>query len=111
MRSLLVVPLLAVLVLAFPAPALAEESVHVTLLALNRSGASGTAVLTSLPNGDLRVRVRSAGLVPNAPHAQHLHGSTDGMDFHCPPAFADTDGDGYVSTEEACRRTATSSCH
>ena len=100
MRALLAVPVIAVLVLGFPAPALADESVHVKLLELNRSGATGTAVLTALPNGDLRVRVRSTGLVPNAPHAQHLHGSTDGMDFHCPPASADADGDGYVSTEE-----------
>jgi hypothetical protein len=100
MRMLLAVPVLAVVVLGFPAPALADESVHIRMLELNRSGGSGTAVLTALPNGDLRVRIRATGLVPNAPHAQHLHGSTDGMDFHCPPASADTDGDGYVSTEE-----------
>ena len=38
--------------------------------------------------------------MPNSPHAQHLHGSTGGMDFHCPDMSADTDGNGYVSTEE-----------
>ncbi|WP_433825859.1 hypothetical protein ACQP2E_27590 [Actinoplanes sp. CA-015351] len=97
-RLLLAVP--TVLVLAFPAPALASESVHVKLLELNKSGASGTATLTALDNGDLKISIRSRGLVPGSPHAQHLHGSADGMDFHCPAMSADTDGDGYVSTEE-----------
>ncbi|MFC7534896.1 hypothetical protein [Actinoplanes sp. GCM10030250] len=90
----------ALLVLFTPAPALAGESVHVKLLELNNSGATGTATLTALDNGDLKVSIRSTGLVPGSPHAQHLHGSTDGMDFHCPPMSADRDGDGYVSTEE-----------
>ncbi|GGN22043.1 hypothetical protein FHR83_002230 [Actinoplanes campanulatus] len=100
MRLLWVVPFVAVALAVTPSPALADESVHVKLTELNRSGARGTAVLTALPGGDLRVRIRSTGLVPSAPHAQHLHGSTEGMDFHCPPESADTDGDGYVSTEE-----------
>jgi len=92
------------LLLATPSAALAAEtpgeSVHVTLLELNRSGAKGTATLTALPGGDLRVSVRSTGLVPDSPHAQHLHGSTTGMDFHCPDMSADRDGDGYLTTEE-----------
>ncbi|GLY03865.1 hypothetical protein Acsp01_42440 [Actinoplanes sp. NBRC 101535] len=91
----------AVLVgLAAPGTAMAAESVHVSLTEFNNSGARGTAVLTALDNGDLRVSIRSSGLVPDAPHAQHLHGSVEGMDFHCPVAAADTDGDGYISTEE-----------
>ena len=100
MRFLLGPPVVAVLLLATPAPALADESVHVKLLELNGSGGSGTATLTALDNGALRISVRSAGMVPGAPHAQHLHGSTDGMNFHCPDASADADGDGYVTTEE-----------
>ena len=39
-------------------------------------------------------------MTPNSPHAQHVHGSTNGMDFHCPDKSADADGNGFVSTEE-----------
>jgi hypothetical protein len=99
-RTLLALPAAAALLLATPAAALADASVHVKLLALNHSGATGTATLTATAAGDLKVSIRSTGLVPNAPHAQHLHGSTDGMDFHCPDMSADKNGNGYVSTEE-----------
>jgi hypothetical protein len=99
-RTLLVVPAAAVILLAAPAAAFADESVQVHLDPLNHSGASGTATLTAMADGDLRISIRSTGLVPNSPHAQHLHGSTGGMDFHCPDMSADKDGNGYVSTEE-----------
>jgi hypothetical protein len=99
--ALLAIPAAAaVLLLAAPTPALADESVQVRLLELNHSGATGTATLTAMDNGDLKVSIRSSGLVPNSPHAQHLHGSTQGMDFHCPDMSADKDHNGYVSTEE-----------
>jgi hypothetical protein len=107
---LLAIPAAFALLLAAPAtaasagvPAAAPsgaESVHVKLLELNKSGATGTATLTALGNGDLRISIRATGMVPDSPHAQHLHGSTDGMDFHCPTMAADTDGDGFLSTEE-----------
>jgi hypothetical protein len=100
-RTLLVVPAVAAaLLLAVPSAAMADESVQVKLLELNKSGASGTATLTAMDDGDLKISIRSTGLVPNSPHAQHLHGSTAGMDFHCPDMSADKDGNGYVSTEE-----------
>lgn len=99
-RTLLVLPAAAALLLAVPTAAFADESVRVKLLELNHSGASGTATLTAMADGDLKVSIRSTGLVPNSPHAQHLHGSTMGMDFHCPDMSADKDGNGYVSTEE-----------
>ncbi|GAA4609730.1 hypothetical protein BJY16_007480 [Actinoplanes octamycinicus] len=99
-RTLLAVPAAAVILLAVPSAAFADESVHVKLDPLNHSGASGTATLTAMADGDLKISIRSTGLVPNSPHAQHLHGSTDGMDFHCPDMSADKDGNGYVSTEE-----------
>ncbi|MCY1136395.1 hypothetical protein OWR29_00180 [Actinoplanes sp. Pm04-4] len=99
-RTLLTVPVAAALLLATPTAALADESVHVKLLELNNSGASGNATLTALDNGDLKISIRSTGLVPNSSHAQHLHGSATGMDFHCPDMSADTNGNGYVSTEE-----------
>jgi hypothetical protein len=100
MRMRWILAVTVVVLAATPAPALAGESVHVRLLELNRSGATGTAVLTALPGGDLRVRVTASGLVPGAVHVQHLHGSADGMDFHCPPPSADRDSDGWISTEE-----------
>ncbi|WP_305785706.1 hypothetical protein [Symbioplanes lichenis] len=99
-RTLLAVPAAAAILLTAPTAAFADESVHVRLDALNKSGSTGTATLTAMDNGDLKVSIRSKGLVPNSPHAQHMHGSTDGMDFHCPDMSADKDGDGYLTTEE-----------
>ena len=99
-RTLLAVPAAAAILFAVPTAAFADESVHVRLDALNKSGASGTATLTAMDNGDLKVSIRSKGLVPNSPHAQHMHGATSGMDFHCPDMSADKDGNGFVSTEE-----------
>lgn len=99
-RTWLALPAAAAILLLAPAPAFADESVQVQLDPLNKSGASGTATLTAMDNGDLKVSIRSKGLVPSAPHAQHLHGATDGRDFHCPDMSADADGNGFVSTEE-----------
>ncbi len=99
-HALLAVPAVAAVLLITPGAAFADESVHVQLDSLNKSGATGTATLTSMDNGALKISIRSKGLVPNSPHAQHLHGSTGGMDFHCPDMSADKDGNGYVSTEE-----------
>ncbi|MET0422673.1 MAG: hypothetical protein ABW046_02285 [Actinoplanes sp.] len=98
--ALLALPAAAAILLATPNTADAAESVHVKLLELNNSGATGTATLTALDDGDLKISIRSSGLVPGSPHAQHLHGSTDGLDFHCPDMSADRNGNGYVSTEE-----------
>ncbi|GGR12893.1 hypothetical protein GCM10010168_33330 [Actinoplanes ianthinogenes] len=100
MRILLAAAAVAAMVLGAPVAASADTAVQVRLFALNDSGASGTATLTALPNGDLKVSIRSTHLVPDVPHAQHLHGSTTGMDFHCPDPSADRDHDGYVTTEE-----------
>jgi MYXO-CTERM domain-containing protein len=100
-RTLLAAPVaVAALLIAAPSAAFADESVHVQLDELNHSGASGTATLTAMADGDLKVSIHSTGLVPNSPHAQHLHGSTQGMDFHCPDMSADKNHNGYVSTEE-----------
>ena len=99
-RSLLVLPAAAAILFAMPTAAFADESVQVRLDSLNKSGATGTATLTAMSDGDLKISIRSKGLVPNSPHAQHLHGSTGGMDFHCPDMSADKDGNGFVSTEE-----------
>ncbi|MFF0717189.1 hypothetical protein [Micromonospora sp. NPDC003816] len=101
-RSLLALPAVA-LVLAFPGTAYADESVQVKLLDLNETGATGTATLTATSGGDLKVQIRSQGMTPNSPHAQHIHGAANGMDFHCPDKSADADGNGYVSTEEGLK--------
>jgi hypothetical protein len=99
-RTLFALPAAAAVLLAVPSAAYAAESVQVKLLELNSSGATGTATLTATDTGNLKVSIRSSGLVPNAPHAQHVHGSAAGMDFHCPGMDADADKSGFVSTEE-----------
>ncbi|MFG2812732.1 hypothetical protein [Streptomyces sp. NPDC048410] len=76
-----------------------SQSYQVDLEQLNDSGAHGTAMLT-LDGRELNVKIDASGLVPGQPHAQHLHGSTDGHDFHCPDASADKNGDGIVTTAE-----------
>ncbi|MDG4811148.1 hypothetical protein O7634_30685 [Micromonospora sp. WMMD1120] len=101
-RALLALPT-AALILAFPGVAQADESVQVQLQDLNETGATGTATLTATSGGDLKVMIRSKGMTPNSPHAQHVHGAANGMDFHCPDKSADTNGNGYVSTEEGLK--------
>jgi hypothetical protein len=85
-----------------PTSAAAETTVRATLMEQNNSGASGSVVLTALEDGGLKVVIRSEGLVPGQPHAQHLHGSAHGGHFGCPTLAAnDTDGDGVLTNEEA----------
>lgn len=64
------------------------------------SDASGTATLTPTENGGLEVHVHATDMVPNMPHAQHIHGDLTGHDFTCPDDSADEDGDGYITVEE-----------
>lgn len=75
------------------------EAYQIDLESLNDSGATGAA-LVSFQDRKLTVKIEATGLVPGQPHAQHIHGSTDGHDFRCPDASADKDGDGIVSTAE-----------
>ncbi|WP_432184251.1 LPXTG cell wall anchor domain-containing protein [Streptomyces tendae] len=91
----------AAVALSAAAPALAADSqaYQINLEQLNGSGATGTAMV-SLEGTKLTVKIQAEGLTPGAPHAQHIHGSTKGMDFHCPDASADKSGDGIVSTVE-----------
>jgi hypothetical protein len=96
--------LAAVLVmLCLPAGAAADTTVKAKLVEQNGSGASGTASLTATDNGGLRVVIRSQGLVPGQPHAQHIHGSEGGGGHSRCPAVQmnDTDGDGVLTNEEA----------
>ena len=92
----------AVAVLCLPMSAAADTTVKAKLVEQNGSGVSGTASLTALDNGGLRVVIHSAGLVPGQPHAQHIHGSAHGGHFGCPTLKQnDTDGDGVLTNEEA----------
>jgi hypothetical protein len=90
----------ATLSLGTTLPAHADRTVRFTLDELNHSGSHATATLTSRDDGSLHVKITGSGFTPKSPHAQHIHGSTSGHMFTCPPASADKNGDGQVSTEE-----------
>jgi hypothetical protein len=90
----------AAFLLASACPARADTTVYADLVQQNRSGVTGTVVLTASSAGDLRVRIRARGLVPG-PHAQHLHGALEGGEFHCATTASDADGDGWLTNEEA----------
>jgi hypothetical protein len=92
----------AAAMLCLPMSAAADTIVNAKLAEQNGSGVSGTATLTALDNGGLKVVIRSQGLVPGQPHAQHIHGSAHGGHFGCPTVEKnDTDGDGVLTNEEA----------
>ncbi|SDQ34273.1 hypothetical protein [Quadrisphaera sp. DSM 44207] len=83
--------------------AFAAETYQVQLQELNGTGSSGTAVLT-LDGDRLTVTIDAKGLVPGAPHAQHIHGSTDlSTDFSCPTMAADANQDGVLTTAEGLK--------
>lgn len=85
------------LVVASPAAA-AAETTNVRLDPLNGSGASGSAQLVLDESANtLTVNITAQGLVPNLPHAQHVHIGGQNV---CPAPSADTDGDGIISTPE-----------
>jgi hypothetical protein len=87
--------------LCLPMSAAADTTVEAKLMELNDSGASGTATITAMADGGLKVVIRSQGLVPGVFHPQHLHGTGHGGHFKCPSLKeADTDGDGVLTNEE-----------
>jgi hypothetical protein len=76
-------------------------SYSIELGELNGSGGSGVAVLTLAEDGSLTVNVEAQGMVPDQPHAQHVHGDSSlERDFTCPTPDADVDGDGIINTVE-----------
>ena len=88
--------------LCVPAGAAADTTVTADLMEQNGSGVHGTVRLTALDGGRLKVVIRSEGLVPGVPHAQHIHGSAGGGHFMCPTLKKnDRDGDGVLTNEEA----------
>ena len=78
----------------------AAQTVSADLVEQNHSGVHGTVSITVTDAGDLRVRIRAHGLLPG-PHAQHLHGAAGGMHFACATMRNDTNGDGWLTNEEA----------
>jgi hypothetical protein len=87
--------------LCLPMSAAADTTVKAKLVEVNGSGASGTATLTALPDGGLKVVIHSQGLVPGVFHPQHLHGTGHGGHFQCPTLKKnDSDGDGVITNEE-----------
>ncbi|MFG2502618.1 hypothetical protein ACGFSB_30945 [Streptomyces sp. NPDC048441] len=92
----------ALLTVAVSSPVFAADTpaYQIDLAQLNSSGAKGTALL-SLRGNALTVWIKSEGMVPGQPSAQHLHGSTDGHDFQCPDDGDDTNGDGILDNTEA----------
>ncbi|MFF9010065.1 hypothetical protein ACF087_30125 [Streptomyces goshikiensis] len=102
--ALAAVPAAVFLSLGLSGPALAEDgkAYQIDLAQLNNSGSRGTVML-SLKGTQLTVQIESEGMVPGQPSAQHLHGSTNGHDFHCPDASDDTNRDGILSNTEATK--------
>jgi len=100
-RCLATTGMVAGLLVGGGAPAQADSTVTAQLRETNDSGVTGKATLTATDDGGLKVVIHARGLVPGAPHAQHLHGSTTGGHFMCPTSADDTDGDGLLTNEEA----------
>ncbi|MFG3119660.1 hypothetical protein ACGF4C_35535 [Streptomyces sp. NPDC048197] len=101
LAALAALPAALALTVGAASPAAAADGAYqINLAQLNNSGSKGVAML-SLKGNQLTVKIESEGLVPGQPHAQHLHGSTDGHDFHCPDPSADTNGDGVINNTEA----------
>ena len=68
---------------------------------LNDSGVTGEAIVGyDVDAHTITVAISAAGLEPNEPHIQHIHGLTDGTDSQTPTLANDTDGDGYVELAE-----------
>ena len=101
LRTLLILAA-ASAVLLLPTSAAADTTVNSKLVEQNGSGVSGAVSLTALDSGELKVVIRSQGMVPGQPHAQHVHGAMGGKHFACPTSEKhDTDGDGILTNEEA----------
>ncbi len=75
-----------------------KEKFRADLDPLNRSGASGHAMLT-LEGKKLTTKIRSHGLAAKLPHAQHIHGFKQAVS-ECPALKADKNGDRLVNTAE-----------
>lgn len=102
MRKAFALPTIAVAAAAFPlltmsaASAAHDGSYQVSLGALNDSGVTGTGTIT-LSGDQADVTLDVNGALAGSPHAQHFHIGAQGV---CPPASADSNGDGIVTTAD-----------
>ncbi|TFC57797.1 hypothetical protein E3O62_11460 [Cryobacterium sp. TMT2-15-1] len=69
------------------------------LTELNGSKASGTATATVRNQKIKHIEVHAFGLMPDAPHAQHIHYGNQAMQ-ECPTIALDSNGDGRLNTVE-----------
>lgn len=83
-----------------PAHADSGDAVTFRLDSMKGANATGEATLTPTDDGGLVVEITAKDMVPNSPHAQHIHGDTSGAMKHCPAPSADKDGNGFISIEE-----------
>ena len=85
--------------LAVAGPAMgADGSTQANLKALNGSKASGSAMVDVTGN-TISVTMAARGLVPNQPHAAHIHFAAEAR-HECPTTADDADGNGHVNTTE-----------
>ncbi|TQN43621.1 hypothetical protein FHU33_3077 [Blastococcus colisei] len=101
MRKAFALPTVALAAAAFPlltmtAASAATGSYQADLGTLNDSGVTGTGMVT-FEGDQATVTVEANGVLAGSPHAQHFHIGAQGV---CPPASADSDGDGIISTAE-----------
>jgi hypothetical protein len=75
-----------------------QKKFQADLNPLNRSGASGTVHLSLEDTRLTSTMVRSHGLAPELPHAQHIHGFKKAMS-EC-PSMADAGRDNVLTTAE-----------
>ncbi len=66
---------------------------------LNGSGARGKAVAVMHDDRLKGIAVKAHGLLPNAPHAQHIHFGEEAL-HECPTSAFDSNADGRVNTVE-----------
>ena len=77
-----------------------QKTFQADLNPLNRSGASGKVNLTLQDRRLTTTMVRSHGLAPELPHAQHIHGMAQAIS-ECPTLrAADDNDDGLLNTVE-----------
>jgi len=99
-RALALVGAASLILLFAATPAPAQQStrtITAQLSELNGSGASGQVNVTEVSTNRVTVSLDANGVSPGVPHAQHFH--IGGRNV-CPPASADTNGDGLVNTAE-----------
>ncbi len=89
--------LASLMAIAGPAGA-ATSSTQATLKPINDANASGRAMV-DVSGTTLTVNLAARGLVPDQPHAAHIHFAAEAR-HECPTASEDADGNGHINTTE-----------